>query len=107
MNIIDDFTFGNSPAAVHLARVLGEMPDDNQKILSKVQKCFVSRNRAINSIKIIEDAQACRFLGELIRNDIKLISFSDVLNAPKIIESLTRNVLLTKLKQAMRENACL
>ena len=91
---LDKNTFGSEPAAIILAEILSEHA--NTKLLANVSSYLSSLNATLRQVQYIPDARARLTVYNLMYNAAKERFNNDI---PLRVDSYTRNVALTKIKQ--------
>lgn len=91
---LDKYTFGSEPAAIILAEILSEHA--STKMLANTSSYLSSLNATLRQVQYIPDARARLTVYNLMYNAAKERFNNDI---PLRVDSYTRNVALTKIKQ--------
>lgn len=104
--ILDQYTFGNSSAAINLADMLNKIQDE--KITAKVQNKISGILLTCNQIKRIDDANLKYKIFEILYEKVKKqsLALDDNLLMPQKIKTHMYNVILTHLKIIRRIIKC-
>jgi hypothetical protein len=106
--MIDEKTFGKTPAAMYLARELNSVGDQ-----SLIRSCSVRTKMFNQNVKDIEQAVSYGLMSSktganlllLLRHQASVITIDDLssdVNAPVFIAQLLRNTIIGNIKQAIR-----
>lgn len=97
---LDPYTFGSRPAAVKLAEVLNEV--GSKGITSRVSHFLSCNSRIVKSLNFIPTYRERMALANLVYRHVHTFRI-DTDKYPVIIETLTKNIAIGKVKQILRE----